>query len=462
MSELLDKARVIYESLPIADLKAAGIWPASDYELVFNYPPYQTLDLISPETIYPKTAPIKPRKIAVYLHFPFCQSICAYCHYLRKIKTSYWETRGYLGTLKLEVTLWSVRSHSDTFTDRSIQSLHVGGGTPSILYPPQLEDLKVFPQFWAKRPDLEMTIEGNPASLTPDWLQTAHDMQFDRLNIGVQSFEDHLLLACRRPHNRQQSIDAVKMAQFAGFENINIDLIFGLPSQTFEDWQNTLQTAIELNPASITCYKLRRKKATTFGKMDATDFPSPEDQLLMHIMAIEALTEAGYLPWHFETLFVRDPKYSHRHQEHKWQGSGELLGLGVSAYSFMNDFVYHNTSSLEEYCEEVVQDRLPIKVGVHLDENELMHRWMVLGLLRLRVDQEPFQARFGARPDEIFSAQLEPLVKLGLVEVTNNEIRIVRYPGLLFVMEILTKFFSPRVQGILLNKGINYGSFPVR
>jgi len=461
MSELLDRSRVIYESLPITDLKAAGIWPAPDYELIFNYPPYQTLEPIGRRDIF-KTGPFEAREVAVYVHIPFCQSTCAYCHYARRPRSSYLETKRYLACLERESSLLTTFSHIDLLRIGSFQSLHVGGGTPSCLYPPQLEELMIFPHLWNPDRIIEKTIEVNPASLTQDWLETARSLRFNRLNIGVQSFEDQLLKVCHRPHNRQQAIDAIKMARAAGFENINIDLIFGLPGQSFEDWQRTLEIAIELNLASITCYKLRRKKATPFGRLPDSAFPSPEDQLLMHIMAIESLTDAGYIPWHFETLFVRDPKYSHQHQAYKWRGLGELLGLGVSAYSYINDCVYHNTSSLEEYYEAIRHEQLPIKVGQRLDVTELKHRWMVLGLLTLRVEQEPFRERFGISPVETFASQLEPLVKLGLVEITEEEVQITKYPGLLFVMEVLTRFYSQRVTEILVSKNMHYGSFPAR
>lgn len=460
MSELLERARAIYEDLPIADLKAASIWPTRDYELVYNNPPYQALDLIQPEMIYSWDKTINlPRKIALYVHFPFCQSICGYCHYARWVERSEEEMEAYLDLLIGEFFL----STQTTETRQAkVQSLHLGGGTPSLMTPKQLKKL-----LYALRlgfelgAGIEMTTEGNPASITKEWLETALSLGFTRLNIGVQSFEDHLLQVCGRPHDSQKAMESIELAKDTGFDNINIDLIFGLPGQNFKDWQRSLQTLIQLQPASVTFYRLRRNPRARFGRMPDSAFPSPEDHLLMHIMAIEALCEAGYIPWHFENLFVRDPKYTHQHQEHKWQ-QGELLGSGVSAYSYINGCVYHNTYSFDEYRERIQAGHLPIDVGRVLNQTELMCRWMMFGLTKLRIEQEPFRVRFGNKPSEVFKHRLESLQNLGIVTIDEHAIHLSKYPGLLFPMEVLSRFFTVADRARLRAKGMHYGSFPTQ
>ena len=462
MSELLDRARTIYESLPIADLKAAGIWPAPDYELVFNYPPYYCLDPVDSRIVFPEHERVLPgpRPVAIYVHIPFCQSICAYCHYARRAGWTTMDIDLYLSTLRKEAMFFRRLYKTRIF---EAQSLHVGGGTPSLLGLRQLDKLmEVLHQAASFPLDIERTIEANPATISRPWLVHTRDLGFNRLNVGVQSFDDKLLKVCRRPHTARQAIEAIELARESGFENINVDLMFGLPGQTFEQWEATLKTLIQLQPASVTCYKLRRKLGTVFGRLPSELFPSVEDQLLMHIMAIEGLTDAGYLPWHFETLFVRDPKFTHKQQEWKWQESGELLGLGVSAYSYLNQCVYHNTQDQKEYLDLLAQNRLPIAVGRHLTNSEQMHRWMVLGLMMLKVEQEPFRQRFSINPSATFAEPLQRLEGLGLIKVTDKTIQVTQYPGLLFPMEIMTQFYTPEDTARLQAEGLHYGSFPVR
>jgi len=454
MSELTKRAREIYNGLPIADLKAAGIWPSQDYELVYNNPPYKALDPIQPETIYSSDKMLNiPRKIALYVHFPFCESICAYCHYAKRTGYSPLDISTYLVNLAEEVMMLETTAE---LRGARIQSLHLGGGTPSLWSPKFIDFLRLDFRF---EPGIEMTTEGNPASITREWLEESLEVGFNRINIGVQSFEDHLLKICARPHDSKQARKAIELARETGFGNINVDLIFGLPGQCFEDWQRSLQTLIKLQPASVTCYRLRRNPQTRFGRMPNSDFPSPEDQLLMHIMAIESLCDAGYIPWHFENLFVRDPKYTHQHQEHKWQ-DGELLGIGLSSYSHINGCVYHNTYSLEEYQQHLQSGHLPIDIGRVINQTEQMHRWMMFGLMKLRLEQEPFRARFGIKPSEVFKHHLDSLQRLGIVEIDEQAIRLTKYPGLLFPMEILSRFYTEADKAKLAAKGLRYGSYP--
>lgn len=463
MSELIERSRAIFESLSIAALKAAGIWPAPDYELVFNYPPYHALGPIEPENMFNPEDRGRPRSVAVYVHLPFCQSICAYCHYCRWVLRDASEINDYLDLLARELATYGRILGQGSLT---AQSLHLGGGTPSLLSLKQLDRLLTilkgtisFPE-WPQ--NIEMTAESNPSSFRADWLAGIRQMGFNRLNIGVQAFEDRLLRVCRRPHNAEGAIRAIMIAREAGFENVNVDLMFGLPTQTFEDWERTLETIISLRPASVTCYKLRRKRGTRFGRLRPEDLPTVEDQLVMHIMAVEALTDAGYFLWHFETLFVRDPKYSHRHQEHKWGQAGDILGLGISAYGYLNGYTYYNLSLPGEYQERVNHGRLPIEIGHRLDLDELQRRRLIFGLTQLHVDERAFRQQFGISPIQTFPKKLRLLEKLGLITFGKGQtIDVTRYPGLLFVMEMMTAFYSPIVKQVLAAKGIHYGSSPI-
>lgn len=462
MTGLIERVRDILARLDLAGLKGAGIWPGADYELIFNYPPYQTLQPIRVEEVYGIATGGLTREAAVYLHFPFCDSICSYCHYAR-----------WMGKERIQEYLEMLQREAEQVCELlggriKVQSLHVGGGTPSLLSSAQLlrlmADLRSVMEFGEA---IEMTIEGNPSSLNREWLEQARELGFNRLNIGVQTLDDRLLKVCRRSHSRDEAIKAIELAGQCGFDNVNVDLIFGLPGQSLEDWEQTMRALIELEPASVTCYKLRRKEKTLLGQVGIGEFPTLEEQLLMHIMAIELFSESGWQPWHFETLFVREPRFRHRHQEYKWGRAGELLGLGVSAYSYLNGCVSHTTNVLETkggegYLDSLRQGCLPNKVGRRLSQLEQMHRWVVLGLMRLRVEQKSFEERFGVRLEEVFSDELKRLMVLGLVEVDQDEVRVAKYPGLLFPMEIMTQFYTPSDRKSLQARGMTYGSFPAR
>jgi len=296
----------------------------------------------------------------------------------------------------------------------------------------------------------EVTVEAAPETITcaggEEKLQTLIQNGINRLSIGFQTFDDNILKSLGRRHDSRQAAESYGLARKAGFDNINIDLIMGLPGQTLEIWSNDLERIGRLGPASVTCYPLSIKQSAGLWWMFQRErqmFPSKENVLIMHIMANEFFSELGYgqrpVWW-----FAKNPGYVYRQQIHKWGEAGESIALGVSGYSFINGFQYFNCNTIPRYLEAVENGNLPICRGVKLPEEDLMRRLVLFGL-KTGLSKALFKSKFGKMPKDVFGTVWEKLENLGLVEEDGETVRL-SYKGMLFADEVSREFYSESVK----------------
>lgn len=269
------------------------------------------------------------------------------------------------------------RSFSDTF-----DTIYIGGGTPSVLTADHLEIIlnHIFRLFTINS-GAEITIEVNPADLYTDYLKSLQRLGFNRLNIGIQSFDDHILSFLGRRHDKKQAVSSINSAIETGFDNIGLDLIYGIPGQNISLWLNTLRQALLFNPSHLSCYQLTIETDSPLGiRYQKKDFTMPceDDQYDFFMKTSEFLEEAGYI--HYEVSnFAKDMSLASRHNQKYWDHS-PYFGLGPSAHSFDGRKRWWNYQSISEYIVALEKDNLPVESSETLSEEQLKLETLFLGL----------------------------------------------------------------------------------
>ncbi len=456
MKDLIGKSKKVFSQLNISELQKAGIERedikvSSHSHHIVTYPPLDALPEIDPSDVYSPTSPKFSREIALYLHLPFCTGKCLYCAYVTLPNQPKEFIDGYLDTVEKEIELLL---KFQNLKDAVVNSIYIGGGTPTYLSTAQLNrTLKLLKAKFNIGEDAEITVEVGPETLIDnsgkEKLELLLRNGVNRLSIGFQTFNDNILKLLRRRHNSRQAIDSYNLSKEIGFKNINIDLIPGLPDQTLEIWQNDLEQVIRLEPASVTCYPLSIKQTAGIWSMfrdEKRRFPSRENVIIMHIMANEFFNGLDYVQrpvW----WFTKTPKYVFKQQIHKWGELGEQLALGVSGYSFINDFQYFNYRVVPQYLEAIKNEKLPIWRGLKLSKDDLIRRMILFGL-KTGLSKKLFELKFGKNPKDIFKDIWKKLENLGLVE-ENKEIIQLSYKGKLFADEVSKEFYSDKVRELL-------------
>jgi oxygen-independent coproporphyrinogen-3 oxidase len=287
--------------------------------------------------------------LGIYIHIPFCRSKCYYCDF-----NSY-AGREYLAGSYFDALYREITVRSEQIRDRHVCSIFIGGGTPSLVdtgYITKLID--VCRSHFHVDDDAEITMESNPGTLTHDKLQAYRDAGVNRLSIGLQAWQDSILRSIGRIHTRRQFVDNVEAAVKCGFDNINADLIFGLPGQTLENWMETLEAVTGFDAIKhISCYSLKIEEGTVFGdRLDAGLLQLVDDELdrEMYHQAVDTLAEKGYR-WYEISNFAK-PGFECRHNLLYWKAR-EYAGFGAGAHSYLDAVRFSNVTGIEEYIRAI-------------------------------------------------------------------------------------------------------------
>ncbi len=347
----------------------------------------------------------------LYIHVPFCRSKCAYCDFYSITDNSHVER--YLHALSCEMA--SYRDFAPRF-----DTVYIGGGTPSVLTPRQLaEIMRAIRQNFVIAQDSEITLEVNPGDADAALMRSLHDEGFNRVSIGVQSFDDGLLAFLGRRHSAREGREAIEAARRAGFTNLSIDLIYGVPAQSFELWQQTLETAIGFEPEHLSCYELTLEEGTPLLRRiteDRIGLPGEEDGCRFFFMTSEYLESRGYT--HYEVSnFARHPSLVSRHNCKYWDHT-PYLGVGPAAHSFQGAGRWWNRRSLERYTRDLEEGRLPVEGREDLTPDELRLEALYFGFRTIRGIRGPdFAERYGFDLIREKSAALQSLREQGLVNL---------------------------------------------
>jgi oxygen-independent coproporphyrinogen-3 oxidase len=309
----------------------------------------------------------------IYIHIPFCRKRCHYCDFFKSTDLS--QKVRLLGGLKKELEIRSPELDSE-----EIQTIYLGGGTPSVLLLDEQADLlKTIRLNYSVAGNAEITMEANPDDLSQAKLTALREIGYNRLSMGVQSFAESDLKLMNRRHGVMQAVQSVKWARSAGFKNISIDLIYGLPNQTLEEWERNVRIAVELNVEHISAYNLTYHEGTVFydqlKKGILKELPD-ELSLQQFELLIRILKEAGFE--HYEiSNFCKSGLYS-QHNSAYWKNK-KYLGIGPSAHSFNLTSRRWNVSSIEKYLQGIENDQ-PFSETEFLTEQDRYNDYIITGL----------------------------------------------------------------------------------
>ena len=389
--------------------------------------------------------------LSIYVHIPFCASLCYYCACNKVITGNYGKAVSYLHHLKQEIQLLLPYLGQG----QSVSQLHFGGGTPTYFKDPELIDLmQTLKTAFQFQPGGEYAIEVDPRTVNAARLQTLFDVGFNRLSLGVQDFDPQVQKAV----HREQSVEQVKAlmheARCLGFESINLDLIHGLPLQTETSWARTLATVVDLKPDRVALYGYAHLPARFKPQrhIDASTLPNATQKTAMLAMALDAMQAAGYvyigmdhfaLPQDALSIAKRQGRLHRNFQGYSTQPDCDLVSLGVSAIGNMGANYVQNAKNLDEYEDLLNQGRLPVVRGIALSRDDLTRRSIIMALMcQGQVDFESIESAHLLNFKESFAkelAQLQPMTEQGLVRLTDQAIEVTEL-GWYFVRAIAMVF----------------------
>jgi len=304
-------------------------------------------------------------------------------------------------------------------------TVYIGGGTPSLLSPQQLRDvLTSIQKNFDFISDPEITIETNPADLSRSYLELIHEVGINRINIGVQSFDQKVLNFLGRRHSLTQGISAVEASRKAGFHNIGLDLIYGVSGQSIDSWLDTLKQAVAFSPEHLSCYQLTLEPKTPLGKRyQAGEFFIPGDELQYEFFmkTSQFLEDAGYI--HYEVSnFARETELASRHNQKYWDHS-PYLGLGPAAHSFHDNRRWWNHRSVEQYITAINAGNLPVEETEILTMEQLRLEALYLGLRTKKgVCLEDFKNQYDCDLFTEKKKMLDKLQKDGLISIQDGHL----------------------------------------
>ena len=346
--------------------------------------------------------------LGLYVHVPFCVKKCRYCDFVSEASDCDRRDR-YVKAVAAEIRRRGDRS-------RRCDTVFIGGGTPSVLTGEQLKRIgDALRESFTIEPDAEFTVEANPDSLTPEKAAALKETGANRLSIGFQSLSERALGVLGRVHSAEKAVEAFKNARRAGFENINIDLIFGLPGEPEGEFENTLRRVAELGPEHISAYSLIVEEGTPLARdIMSGILPEPDDERdrADYRFALAFLKESGYRQ--YEISNFAKPGFESKHNRRYWRQE-EYLGFGPAAASFEGGRRYSNTGDIRLYTEN--GGLASFSEDQTLSRDELMNEYMMLGFrMTDGPDLEHFRKIYGADAEELFSGKLKYLEGEGLIE----------------------------------------------
>lgn len=298
-----------------------------------------------------------------YIHIPFCKGKCHYCSFISYSRLDLKED--YLSALKLQINA--------EYKNEKLNTLYFGGGTPSLL---EINELKSIIEQFNYEANAEITCEINPDSVDLDYLSGLHKIGVNRLSIGSQTFNDEVLPLIGRKHNSEQIKSAISSAKLAGFNNISLDFIYGLPKQCLNDFVNDLEIAIKLDIQHISLYGLKIEKNCFFDENPPENLPDSDLQADMYLKAVEVLKNNGFE--HYEISNFSKNGFESKHNLNYWDNN-TYYGLGCAASGYVDNFRFSNEADLEKY----ISNPLKKVVNHEVKEQEMLEEEIFLGFRKV-------------------------------------------------------------------------------
>jgi len=357
--------------------------------------------------------------VGLYIHVPFCHTRCHFCAFAIQIHRED-RVQRYLDALSSEIRL---HAGQQSLAGRRLETVYFGGGTPTSLSAGQLTSiLQNIRDSFGLADAAEISVEAHPDTVTEEGLRQLAGAGFTRISFGVQSMDEGELLQIGRRTSGNRTRAAVDMAREAGFTNINLDLIYGVPGQTLDGWLATLDAVLSLEPAHLSCYALTVEEKTRLHldvrRGDAVE-PDAALQNDMEDATAQRLAAAGFT--RYEISNYARPSHACRHNLLYWQGE-DYLGLGPSAQSYLDGRRFGNIENVEGYCQALEEGRSVITESELLNADQRQHERIVFGLRLIEgVDQDLLRHE---PPDRAWQQTLDQLTRRGLLEKRAGRIRL--------------------------------------
>lgn len=381
-------------------------------------------------------APGLARPLSVYVHIPFCESLCYYCACNKVITRHLERAQTYLQYLAREIALHT--QHCGT--GQLVSQLHLGGGTPTFLSDEGLAELMgLLRRHFTFQPGGEYSIEVDPRTVTPERLAFLAELGFNRLSFGVQDFDPQVQKAVHREQPAEQVFALVQAARALGFDSINVDLIYGLPCQTPASFDRTLEQVNALRPDRIALYAYAHlpERFKPQRRIDTAALPKAQDKLAMLARSLESFQQAGYvyvgmdhfaLPEDGLAVAKRQGRLHRNFQGYSTQPDCDLIALGVSAIGRVGATYSQNAKTLDEYYDFLDQGRLPVVRGLALGRDDLIRRAVIMALMcQGELLFEALDQAWLIDFKRYFAKELEMLADLqaqGMVEIDGESVRV--------------------------------------
>lgn len=359
----------------------------------------------------------------VYIHIPFCHQICHYCDF-NKVFFKNQPVDAYIETLGLEMKMFTERYRDQLH----IETIFLGGGTPTALSATQLQRLFVLIKQYIPQDFLqEFTTEANPDELTHDKLVVMKNNGINRLSIGVQSFNEDILSRLGRTHSNQHVYKTIQLAKDIGFTNISIDLMYGLPGQTMEQWKDTLEKALELDLLHYSAYSLIVEPKTVFynlmtkGKLilPGEDLEADMYEVLMNAMESKGINQ-------YEISNFAKPDFHSKHNNLYWDNVS-YAGFGAGAHGYANGIRYANIGPIKKYMDAIESGEFPVNSTHEVTANERMEEEMFLGLRKVSgVNKHHFEEKFGVSMEEVYGQALSKHISRGSIVIKSDTVALTR------------------------------------
>lgn len=358
--------------------------------------------------------------LSLYVHVPFCESLCYFCARTKIITRQHDRAATYLRYLGLEVALHTAQ----VGTGRAVSQLHLGGGTPTFFTDAELRELMdLLRRHFNLTPEGAYAIEVDPRTLDVSRLDTLRELGFNRLTLGIQDFDPAVQKAVHRVQPAEQVVDLVAGARERGFQSINLELIYGLPLQTPESFERTLQQVVALRPERLALYAYahRPERYKPQRRIAPATLPDAPAKAAMWSRSLGTLMAAGYvyigmdqfaLPTDSLAVAKRQGRLSRSFQGYSTQPDCDLIGLGVSAMGRMGATYSQNTKTLDEYCDDLDQGRFPVARGLALSRDDLIRRAVIMSVMcQGEVLFESIELGYLIRFTHYFGAEMDALLE---------------------------------------------------
>lgn len=373
---------------------------------------------------------MRRKQIGLYIHIPFCKQKCSYCDFCSYANKESFIKR-YIQCVLKEIIEVENNNKIDFENGKDdlflVKTIYIGGGTPSLIdskYIVQIiEDIKLNFEIDEKA---EITIEVNPGTVTLEKLEDYKRAGINRLSIGLQSTHEHLLKEIGRIHTYLDFLDTFRFAREAGFENINVDLMIGLPNQTLEEVKDSIEEIVSMEPEHISVYSLILEENTPLFKKveEGLELPNEDLERKMYWAVKQTLEQNNYI--HYEISNFAKQGYESKHNLDCWNQK-EYIGFGVAAHSYTNGIRYSNIENLEQYIKNYEEDKTEENLVFHekQDMETMQKEYMLLGLRKIDgVSIQEFKIKFVANPVFLYHDKLEKLVNEELVEIDGDQIKL--------------------------------------